>query len=128
VAGAFPAEQRVRKRLEFQTIQAVARRVVTAHFVLLLCARSTVNENPARLGTTASRRVGNAVVRNRAKRLVREAFRQTRDLWPPGLDLVVIVRRAPGEMRCSDVVAEWRSAAQIIRARIRQTESDRDCR
>ena len=39
---------------------------------------------PARLGITASRRVGGAVVRNRAKRLVREAFRATPELWFSG--------------------------------------------
>ena len=43
-----------------------------------------------RVGITASKRVGNAVVRNRVKRLVREAIR-LRPL-PPGLDFVVIVK------------------------------------
>ncbi len=47
-----------------------------------------------RLGISASRKLGGAVVRNRWKRLLREAFRQTREQLPPGLDLIVIPRAA----------------------------------
>jgi len=43
-----------------------------------------------RLGMSVSRKVGNAVTRNRLRRLYREAFRLTRDALPPGLDIVVI--------------------------------------
>jgi ribonuclease P protein component len=71
------------------------------------------------LGITASRKVGNAVVRSRAKRLIREAFRATRGLWPPGIDLVVIVKRSPGESKLESVVAEWEAARPQIERRIR---------
>src|SRR3954469_11836101 len=46
----------------------------------------------SRLGLSVSRKVGNAVVRNRFKRLFREAFRLTRAELPVGLDLIVIPR------------------------------------
>jgi ribonuclease P protein component len=45
-----------------------------------------------RLGISASRRIGNAVVRNRWKRLIREAFRLTQSQLPDGIDLIVIPR------------------------------------
>ena len=59
------------------------------------------------------------MVRSRAKRLVREAFRATRELWPAGVDLVVIVKRAPGDAKLDRVVAEWRAARPQIERRLR---------
>jgi len=53
-----------------------------------------VGAESSRIGITASRKVGNAVVRNRFKRCVRDWFRTHRDELPPGLDLLVIARRS----------------------------------
>jgi ribonuclease P protein component len=99
--------------------------VVTPHFVLLLAptpdrSKAPGREASARLGVTVSRRVGNAVTRNRAKRLVREAFRATRELWPPGTDVVVIVRQALAGLKCADVVGEWRRVGRAIAQRARE--------
>ena len=115
--GRFPARSRVRKRSEFLSIQDGGQRVSTQRFVLIFSA-SAAPGSP-RLGITASRHVGNSVVRSRAKRLVREAFRATRELWPSGIDLVVIVKRAPGESKLASVVSEWRAARAQIERRLR---------
>jgi ribonuclease P protein component len=77
------------------------------------------------LGITASRKVGNAVVRARTKRLIREAFRATRELWPPGIDLVVIAKRSPGESKLESVVSEWLGARDKIERRIRALQARR---
>jgi ribonuclease P protein component len=91
--------------------------VSTPRFVLILSA--SIGADSPRLGITASRRVGNSVVRSRAKRLIREAFRATRELWPKGIDLVVIVKRAPGDSKLESVVSEWHAARPQIERRLR---------
>jgi ribonuclease P protein component len=118
--GRWPKSQRIRSRRHYQSVQTGAERVVLPRFVLLLQAQPAGNPISARLGITASRKIGGAVVRNRAKRLVREAFRATRGLWPDGLDLVVIVRRLDAGMRLQDVVDEWTSARARIASTLRR--------
>jgi ribonuclease P protein component len=110
----FSACDRIKKRSEFQKIQNCGLRVVTPGFVFLIGPGGSA-ERP-RLGITASRRVGNAVVRNRAKRLVRAAFRALRSELPDGLDLVVIVRQGLAARGLEDVLSEWRAhQGRIIR-------------
>ena len=116
-SGRFPSASRVRKRAEFLSIQERGQRVSTPRFVLILSSSSAPGS--PRLGITASRKVGNAVVRSRAKRLIREAFRATRTLWPAGIDVVVIVKRSPGESKLESVVSEWEAARPQIERKIR---------
>jgi ribonuclease P protein component len=125
--GRFPPSSRIRKRLDFEVAQNGGRRATTAHFVFLLYARDET-DRPARLGIVASRKIGNAVVRNRAKRLVREAFRSSPDLFSPGTDVVVIVRRPLEKSKLSDVVSEWRRASGVVVKRTAEARAERDLR
>src|SRR5690606_30651670 len=70
---------------------------------------------PARLGITVSRKVGNAVVRNRIKRVVREAFRHSGALFDAGIDVVVIARPNAAGLGSRQVLEEWRSSARRLR-------------
>lgn len=84
----FKAADRIRKRREYQRVYDQGRKVFSRNFTLFLLENDL---RRPRLGITATRRVGGAVQRNRAKRLLREWFRKVRqDL--PAVDLVVNVK------------------------------------
>lgn len=57
----------------------------------------------ARLGVIAGKKVGRAVTRNRVKRLVREAFRTSREDLRDGFDYVVVVRKGASAARFADI-------------------------
>ena len=73
-------------------MQREARRVTTRHYVLLVAARPPERSpGPSRLGLIVTRKIGNAVVRNRIKRLLREWLRLNG--WvPAGWDLVLVAK------------------------------------
>lgn len=75
-------------------MNAEARRAASSNFVVLV-SRPPSSDKPsagARLGITASRRIGGAVVRNRVKRRIREWFRRRDRRSERQLDIVVIAR------------------------------------
>jgi ribonuclease P protein component len=91
--GAFPKSARVLQRREFDKIHQRGVRVHGPDFTVVACRSVDPAAKGARFGCAVSRKVGNAVVRNRLKRLMREVFRQCR--WSlPKVDLVVILRPA----------------------------------
>jgi ribonuclease P protein component len=96
--------ERVRRRPEYVAIYEQGRR----HTGRLMTVFVQVNQlGRARLGIAATRKLGPAVVRNRAKRLVREVFRRNKP--PGGLDIVVIPRRELVEADYAHVESDFLS-------------------
>lgn len=87
----FPKRERLRKRREFLAVQRQGKRFYSALFIVAWAP----GPHPwSRLGVTASRKVGSAVARNRAKRLAREAFRRNKPHLPEATDIVLIASPA----------------------------------
>ncbi len=98
-------------------VQREGARFQTAHFVVYASRLPEIQAS--RLGTTVSRRLGNAVVRNRIKRRIRECFRLTlRSELPAGTAVVIIARAGAGELKMPSVVGELVGAAATLRARL----------
>ncbi|RMF45045.1 MAG: ribonuclease P protein component [Planctomycetota bacterium] len=90
VAGQrFPRSLRLVRRRDFQAVFA-SKCVVSDPTLVVHALRRA---GPTRIGISVSRKAGNAVVRNRWKRLIREAFRRNRHRLPSGLDCVIRPRR-----------------------------------
>ncbi len=90
----FPQALRLKTPAQFKAVYDRKRSV--SDDVLIVYARENGLAHP-RLGVSVSKKVGGAVVRNRYKRLFREAFRLTRPELPAGVDLILIPRPQAGE-------------------------------
>ena len=88
---------RLTKRGEFLRLAARGRKIAKYGFVLQLDQRE--QGDVVRVGYTATKKIGNAVARNRAKRRLREASRLVlAGRSVPAVELVLIARRETGDM------------------------------
>ena len=100
---------RLSRSRDFETVYRRGSSASTRQLVLHWFPREEDADGPARLGLAVPRSVGSAVVRNRLKRMLREAWRGLLDDVPPGHDYVLVARAGvaePAQVRG----LEWLSA------------------
>ncbi len=106
------APRTLKKRADFLRVRAAGRRWAAAGLVLQMRERG--DEDPMQVGYTVSKKVGNAVERNRVRRRLRAVVRES--LEPrSGRDYVVIGRRAA-------LTRDWKALTGDLRAAVRRVE------
>ena len=95
--------QHLRTRAEFERVRREGRSWTQRLLVLVACRSDS---DMVRVGVAAGKRVGSAVVRSRAKRLMREAALKHYTAIAPGWDVLLIARGAIASVRMQDVAAE----------------------
>ena len=95
---AAPKRRRLSRSGEFDRVYRDGSSNATRYLVLYSFPRKGEDDSEVRLGVSASRKLGGAVQRNRAKRILREAFWSLSDRLPEGYDFVIVARPELGDL------------------------------
>ena len=109
-SNTLPPARRIRRRAEFQRVFDAGRRAHGRHLTIIAAPAPGPD---SRIGIVASKKLGGAVVRNRAKRLIREMFR-TQTSPAPASDLVVTPRVSALQVEAGEVVNDYRTALKRL--------------
>ena len=90
----------LKKNKDFQYIYRKGKSYANKYLVMYVLENGT-SQN--RLGISVSKKVGNSVVRNRARRLMKESYRQIFERLAVGYDIIFIARKTIVNLKCADV-------------------------
>jgi ribonuclease P protein component len=113
----FPRCARLRRRSNYLDVQRNGRKVDGRAFMCIVLEKA---EGPTRLGITTPKRLGCAVLRNRARRLVRESFRHKWMRLPEHVDAVVIAKKKAVELDSEAVFLELAAFGDKVRKLVEQ--------
>ena len=106
-AESLAASQRIRRRPEFERVYNQGARIHGRFMTVFVLPNGGTSP---RFGVAATRKLGSAVKRNRAKRLSRELFR--RHKVAAGLDIVIVPRREMLDAPFSSLETDYRAALE----------------
>ncbi|WP_174734648.1 ribonuclease P protein component [Mesobacillus harenae] len=94
-------ELRIKKNKDFQEAFKKGKSVANRQFVVYTLGKP--EQEMFRIGLSVSKKIGNAVVRNRIKRYIRQSFLEIQDQVQVGNDYVIIARKPVADMDMHDV-------------------------
>ena len=106
----FSQDQRLKHAREFERARREGQRLVSG--CLILNWRFSDDQKTSRLGVVTSKKIGNAVVRSRARRLLREVFRLHQNEFKRVADMVLIARNSIAEKTYADVERDFLRAVK----------------
>jgi ribonuclease P protein component len=95
---------KLRKNKKFQAVYKGGKSVSNRLLVLYMLPNQS---NCNKIGFAAGKRLGNAVIRNRVKRMMREAFRLNRDKLPAGYDFILVGRQPVVGVKAQEVISAF---------------------
>jgi ribonuclease P protein component len=106
VAGLpLPRSSRIKQRGDFLRAKARGERVVFGCLIANVLARP--DATGSRLGVVTSRKIGGAVIRSRARRLLREAYRRHQHELPRPMDVILVARQSIVGKKLADVERDY---------------------
>ena len=107
----FTPEEKIRKKKDFLHLYKKGKRYRGKYFVLIYLS----SELPcSRVAVVASKKLGNAVQRNKIKRWLRTLFRRNKELLSESFDMIFIPRREIHETTWQKLASEYTAALQFI--------------
>lgn len=103
----LPRSRRILRRADFQRVRREGKSVSGTFLVMGYLADNTLGE-PLRLGLVTTKRVGNAVVRNRVRRRLRGIVQRTGERVVPGHWIVLIARTRAAWATSAQLEKEWK--------------------
>ena len=91
--------ERLRSNAQFSEVYRTHKSFADEFFVMYV---RNNGDSINRVGVSVSKKVGNSVVRHRVKRLMKEAFRTSEDMFNSGLDIVFVAKKSAAEMTFDD--------------------------
>ncbi|MBI3852307.1 MAG: ribonuclease P protein component [Verrucomicrobia bacterium] len=101
----FGRKMRLKQPREFSRVRLEGRRLALG--CLIANWRPLPPESPTRLGVITGKKIGNAVARNRARRLLRETFRLHQHELRQPLELVLVARDSIAAKKFADVERDY---------------------
>ena len=99
----------LRRKSDFSLIYGKGKSV-GEKYVVIFARKNGLPHN--RIAFLASKKVGNSVARNRARRLMKESYREIREILAEGYDIVFIARNTICGLKCADVKRSMESAVR----------------
>jgi ribonuclease P protein component len=92
---------RIKKNEDFQTVFKQGKSIANRQFVIYMLQKP--EEREFRIGLSVSKKIGNAVTRNRVKRLIRQVFLEEKHRIATGNEFIIIARKPAADMNYHEV-------------------------